>query len=70
METGLLSGSVGMLTDSRAFTSFVRHEHFRRILCRKLGVLVEEGQYPQDRETLGQLVRDVCHRNAENYFGL
>ena len=70
METGLLSGSVGMLTDSRAFTSFVRHEYFRRILCRKLGVLVEEGQYPQDRETLGQLVRDVCHRNAENYFGL
>ena len=69
METGLLSGSVGMLTDSRAFTSFVRHEYFRRILCAKLGELVEQGQYPCDTETLGELVRDVCHRNAERYFG-
>ena len=69
METGLLSGSVGMLTDSRAFTSFVRHEYFRRILCAKLGDLVEQGQYPCDVETLGELVRDVCHRNAERYFG-
>ena len=69
METGLLSGSVGMLTDSRAFTSFVRHEYFRRILCNKLGALVEEGQYPCDLPALGQLVTDICHRNARSYFG-
>ncbi len=69
METGLLSGSVGMLTDSRAFTSFARHEYFRRILCNKLGTLVEEGQYPCDIATLGEMVRDICHRNAVNYFG-
>ena len=69
METGLLSGSVGMLTDSRAFTSFARHEYFRRILCNKLGALVEEGQYPCDIPTLGEMVRDICHRNAVNYFG-
>ena len=69
METGLLSGSVGMLTDSRAFTSFTRHEYFRRILCDKLGTLVEQGQYPCDMETLGAMVEDICHRNAVRYFG-
>lgn len=70
LETGLLSGSVGMLTDSRAFTSFVRHEYFRRILCDKLGELVEQGQYPADLDTLGALVEDVCWKNAMQYFGL
>ena len=69
METGLLSDSVGMLTDSRAFTSFARHEYFRRILCNKLGALVEQGQYPCDMETLGEMVEDICWRNAVNYFG-
>ena len=69
METGLLSGSVGMLTDSRAFTSFTRHEYFRRILCSKLGALVERGEYPCDMAALGALVEDVCWRNAVNYFG-
>ena len=69
METGLLSGSVGMLTDSRAFTSFTRHEYFRRILCDKLGALVERGEYPCDMETLGEMVQDICYRNAVNYFG-
>ncbi|MBE6036034.1 MAG: glucuronate isomerase [Clostridiales bacterium] len=69
METGLLSGSVGMLTDSRSFTSFARHEYFRRILCEKLGNLVESGQYPWDEETLGALVTDICYRNADAYFG-
>lgn len=68
METGLLSGSVGMLTDSRAFTSFVRHEYFRRILCDKLGSLVERGEYPCDMAALGELVADVCYRNAESWF--
>jgi len=69
METGLLSGSVGMLTDSRAFTSFARHEYFRRILCNKLGELVERGEYPCDLETLGAMVEDICWRNAMEYFG-
>ena len=69
METGLLSGSVGMLTDSRAFTSFPRHEYFRRILCEKLGALVERGEYPADLDTLGAMVEDICWRNAVRYFG-
>lgn len=68
METGLLSGSVGMLTDSRAFTSFTRHEYFRRILCDKLGGMVEHGEYPPDMETLGAMVEDICWRNAMEYF--
>lgn len=69
METGTLAGSVGMLTDSRSFTSFARHEYFRRILCNKIGVLVESGQYPYDIEFLGKMVEDICWKNAVNYFG-
>lgn len=69
METGLLSGSVGMLTDSRAFTSFARHEYFRRILCNKIGTLVENGEYPDDVERLGAMIEDICWRNAVRYFG-
>ncbi len=69
METGMLSGSVGMLTDSRSFTSFVRHEYYRRILCEKIGQLVESGQYPDDIEFLGEMVQDICWRNAVEYFG-
>lgn len=68
METGAISGSVGMLTDSRSFTSFVRHEYYRRILCDKLGRLVEQGQYPNDMEFLGQMVKDICWKNAVEYF--
>ena len=68
METGLLSGSVGMLTDSRAFTSFTRHEYFRRILCEKIGSLVERGEYPCDMKFLGEMVENICWRNAVNYF--
>ena len=70
METGLLSGSVGMLTDSRSFTSFTRHEYFRRILCNKLGELVERGEYAADMELLGEIVEDICWRNAVRYFSL
>jgi len=70
METGLISGSVGMLTDSRSFTSFARHEYFRRILCEKLGQKVENGEYPNDIAFLGEMVRDICHRNASRYFGI
>lgn len=69
LETGLLSGSVGMLTDSRSFVSFARHEYFRRILCDKLGRLVEDGQYPCDMGLLGKLVEDICWKNAVAYFG-
>ena len=69
METGTISGAVGMLTDSRSFTSFTRHEYFRRILCSKLGAVVERGEYPCDMEALGAMVQDICWRNAVNYFG-
>ena len=69
METGLISGSVGMLTDSRSFTSFARHEYFRRILCDKLGQLAERGEYYGDTEFLGSMVEDICWRNAVSYFG-
>ena len=70
METGLISGSVGMLTDSRSFTSFARHEYFRRILCEKLGQKVESGEYPNDVPFLGEMVKDICFRNAKTYFGV
>ncbi len=69
MDTGLLSKSVGMLTDSRSFTSFPRHEYYRRILCAKLGRLVASGQYPEDLVTLGQIVEDICCNNAVEFFG-
>lgn len=68
METGALSSSVGMLTDSRSFTSFVRHEYYRRILCDKIGSLVESGLYPNDLDVLGEMVQDICWRNAKQYF--
>ena len=68
METGTFAASVGMLTDSRSFTSFVRHEYYRRIVCRKLGRLVSEGLYPDDTQTLGEIVRRVCFGNAERFF--
>ena len=64
METGALAASVGMLTDSRSFTSFVRHEYFRRILCRRLGEIVESGMYPSDINALGRIVSDICYNNA------
>lgn len=68
METGLLSTFIGMLTDSRSFTSFCRHEYFRRILCDTLGAAVEEGEYPYDLPALGDMVRDICYRNAVRFF--
>jgi glucuronate isomerase len=65
---GYLAGFVGMLTDSRSFLSYPRHEYFRRILCRLFGQWVEEGFYPEDLETLKGVVRDICYYNAKNYF--
>ena len=66
----LLGNFVGMLTDSRSFLSYTRHEYFRRILCNLIGTWVEDGEYPADMKTLGGLVQDVCYYNAKRYFGL
>jgi glucuronate isomerase len=65
---GLLSRFVGMLTDSRSFLSFPRHEYFRRILCNILGNDVETGMLPDDSDLLGKIVEDICFNNAKNYF--
>jgi len=66
----ILGNFVGMLTDSRSFLSYTRHEYFRRILCDLIGGWVENGEYPADMNTLTGLVRDICHDNAVRYFGL
>ena len=68
MALGVFGNFVGMLTDSRSFLSYPRHEYFRRILCNKIGTLVENGEYPSDWELLGSLVRDISYNNAINYF--
>jgi glucuronate isomerase len=65
---GLLGRFVGMLTDSRSFLSYPRHEYFRRILCNMLGNDVEAGLLPNDIELLGKMVEDICFNNAKNYF--
>lgn len=65
---GLLSRFVGMLTDSRSFMSYPRHEYFRRLLCDLLGEDARRGEVPDDFDLLATLVRDVCHDNAERYF--
>ena len=65
---GLLSQFVGMVTDSRSFLSFTRHEYFRRILCDLLGTDIEAGEIPDDPLLVGQLIRDVCFNNAKRYF--
>lgn len=67
---GILGRFIGMLTDSRSFLSYPRHEYFRRILCNLMGAWVEEGKYPADFDTLGMLVEGICYRNAKEYFGL
>lgn len=66
---GMLSNFVGMLTDSRSFVSYTRHEYFRRIFCDLLGQWVENGEYPADWEYLEKIVKGVCYNNAEKYFG-
>ena len=67
---GMLCTFVGMLTDSRSFLSYARHEYFRRILCDLLGTWVEDGEYPDDQEALKTIVEGICFRNAQDYFGL
>ncbi len=66
----LLGNFVGMLTDSRSFLSYTRHEYFRRILCQLIGEWVDNGEYPDDEETLGKIVSDICYNNAERYFNI
>ena len=67
-QMGLLSQFVGMLTDSRSFLSYTRHEYFRRLLCNLLGEWVHEGQIPDDEILLGPMVQDICFNNAQRYF--
>jgi glucuronate isomerase len=67
---GVLSTFVGMLTDSRSFLSYSRHEYFRRILCNLLGNEMENGQIPDDEKWVGKIVQDICYYNAKNYFSL
>ncbi len=66
----ILGNFVGMLTDSRSFLSYTRHEYFRRILCELIGGWVENGEYPADMTALGGLVQDICYYNAKRYFTL
>ena len=65
---GQLPAFIGMLTDSRSFLSYPRHEYFRRILCNILGTWVENGEIPNDEEMLSRVVKDICFNNAQHYF--
>jgi glucuronate isomerase len=67
---GLLGRFIGMLTDSRSFVSYPRHEYFRRLLCDLLGGWVENGEYPADEAALERIVRGIAYENARAYFGL
>lgn len=69
-DLSVLGNFIGMLTDSRSFLSYTRHEYFRRILCDLIGGWVEAGEYPHDMTTLSELVRGICFENAKRYFNL
>ncbi len=69
-QIGLLSRFVGMLTDSRSFLSYTRHEYFRRLLCQMIGNWVERGEAPADEALLGQMVQNISFNNARDYFGI
>ena len=66
---GVLGKFIGMLTDSRSFVSYTRHEYFRRIFCNLIGSWVEDGEYPDDMDALKTIVEGVCYKNAKQYFG-
>ena len=68
-RTSVLGRYVGMLTDSRSFLSYPRHEYFRRILCNFIANQVEQGEFPWDEESLGQMVKDICYKNSVEFFG-
>ena len=65
---GLLSRFIGMLTDSRSFLSYPRHEYFRRLLCDLFGDEIENGELPSDVEWIGKIIQDICYNNNKNYF--
>ena len=67
---GLLSRFVGMVTDSRSFMSYPRHEYFRRVLCNLIGRDVENGEIPDDELLLGPMIRNICYANARQYLAL
>lgn len=67
-QLGLISQFIGMVTDSRSFLSYTRHEYFRRILCNFIGELVVTGQYPMDEEILGNIIENICYYNSKRYF--
>lgn len=67
---GLLSRFIGMLTDSRSFLSFPRHEYFRRILCNEVGAIVENGEYPEDYDFLKEMIQGICYENVKKYVGV
>jgi glucuronate isomerase len=69
-DQALLAHFVGMLTDSRSFISYSRHEYFRRILCNLIGTWVEDGEVPNDQALLERLIKDICYNNAKNYFSM
>jgi glucuronate isomerase len=69
-NTGLLSRFIGMLTDSRSFLSFPRHEYFRRILCNLLGTWMVEGFLPPEPTMIGDLVKRICYQNAKDFLNL
>ncbi len=66
---GCFGNFIGMLTDSRSFLSYTRHEYFRRILCDIFGNWVENGEYPADMKALESMVKDICYNNSVRYFG-
>ncbi len=68
-DQGLLMNFIGMLTDSRSFISYTRHDYFRRILCNLIGGWVERAEVPDDKAILSRMIRNICHDNAKNYFG-
>ena len=67
---GILGNFIGMLTDSRSFLSYTRHEYFRRILCNLIGFWVEDGEYPNDGKALEEIVSGICYYNAKRYFNI
>ena len=69
-NNGLLSRFVGMLTDSRSFMSYPRHEYFRRVLCNLVGQDIERGELPDDTELAGGMVKNICFSNVKSYLGL
>ena len=66
---GCLGNFIGMLTDSRSFLSYTRHEYFRRIMCDLIGEMVENGEFPEDMDILSEIVTDISYNNAVRYFG-